>query len=59
MKDTQIVRVRKMGMDRILTIPRHMKGNIKSGWMKVTSSENGSLVYEPVMMQEENENDTL
>ena len=49
---TQIVRVRKMGKDRVLTIPRRLKDNIKSDWMKVTVSTNGALVYEPVSVSE-------
>ena len=48
MTDFQIVRVQRMGQDRILTIPRHMIDNIKTDWMKVTISARGALVYDPV-----------
>jgi len=44
----QIVKVRRMGQDCILSIPRHMIQNVKTNWMKVTISADGRLVYEPI-----------
>jgi len=48
----KIVKVRRIGNDRVLTIPRHMKNNLKSDWMKVTVSDEGAFIYEPIPASE-------